>query len=109
MRKFIRHPANIPLEYGLEGRTGRRRERLRNVSFGGLCFRCARGLEPGTRIHIRIPSCEPPIDVNGVVAWSRAREGAYDTGVVFDSEAAERAVRMVKQVYHVEQHRLDIT
>jgi hypothetical protein len=107
MRKFVRHPAEIPVEYALEGRKGRRRERLRNVSFGGLCFRCARGLEPGTRIHIRIPACEPPLDADGVVAWSKARPGGYDTGVAFDSQAAERAVRMVKQVYHIEQYRLD--
>ena len=109
MRKFVRHPAEIPVEYVLEGRKGRRRERLCNVSFGGLCFHCARGLEPGTRIHIRIPACEPPLDAKGVVAWSKARGGGYDTGVVFDSQAAERAVRMVKQVYHIEQDRLDVT
>jgi hypothetical protein len=38
-----------------------------------------------------------------VVAWSKARGGGYDIGVAFDSQAAERAVRMVKQVYHIEQ------
>ena len=109
MRKFVRHPAEISVEYSLEGRKGRRRERLQNVSFGGLCFRCSRGLEPGTRIHLRIPDCEPPLDADGVVAWSRARGGGFDTGVVFDSQAAERAVRMVKQVYHIEQDRRDST
>ena len=108
MRKFIRHPADIPLEYGLQGRDGRRRERLRNVSLGGLCFHGAHGLEPGTRVHITISVCQPPLDVDGVVAWSAALGGGYEVGVAFDGQAAESTARMVEQICLVEQYRLDM-
>ena len=107
MRKFIRHPADIPLEYALKGRNGLRRERLRNVSFGGLCFHCVSCLEPGTRIQIRVSVGEPPLDVDGVVAWSAAGGGGYDVGVAFDEPAAEFSVRVVERVRRVERRRLD--
>ncbi len=108
MRKFIRHPADVPMEYALEGRNGRRRERLHNVGFGGLCFHCVSGLEPGTRLHMRIPVCQPPLNVDGIVAWCAARGGGYYTGVAFDAQAAEFSVRIAEQICHIVQYRLDI-
>ena len=108
MRKFIRHPADIPLECALEGGGSLSSERLRNVSFGGLCFRCDRPMQPGARLHVRIPVRQPPLDVDGVVAWCGARGEGYEVGVAFGDRASEFSVRMVEQICHIEQYRLDM-
>lgn len=108
MRKYIRHPADIPLEYAVHGPNRLRQERMSNVSFGGLCFHSPDELELGTTIHISIPVREPPFEVDGVVAWTSADAEGFAVGVAFDEQAVKYSVRMVEQICHIEQYRRDM-
>lgn len=106
MRRYIRHPFEIPIEYQVTGgHFGH--DKLLNFSAGGLCFHARIGLSPGTGIRLQIPIRKPPFVAMGVVAWCRAGEGGYEIGVRFPPEVSEFALRMVEQICHIERYRLD--
>lgn len=108
MRKFIRHPADIPLEFSLDGQDELRREYMLNASCGGLCFHSGKQLERGTNIHVRIPVREPPFELDGVVAWSAKNGTGFEVGVAFDERATQYSLRMVEQICYIEQYRRDV-
>lgn len=110
MRRYLRHPTDIPIAYRLGDVAGSCREQLRNISHGGLCFNCARAIEPGTMIRIEIPIAVPPFAANGLVAWCRqAKSGSiFEVGVRFEGVETAYAVRMVEQVCYIEHYRRDI-
>lgn len=106
MRKFIRHPSDIPIEYRLLDETTSTRRRLRNISQGGLCFFTGEAnAEVGRRIHITIRVQEPAYEVTGRVVWCRNANSHYDVGVEFDDSAAEFAMRMIEQICHIEHYK----
>lgn len=108
MRKFIRHPSDIPIKYELDDVTAYSDEYLKNISQGGLCFFSKIEIAAGTLIHIRIPLLKPVIEVDGFVVWSRRTEGHYEVGVSFKDANTEFRVRMVEQVCHIEHYKREI-
>ena len=56
MRHFIRHPSDIPMDYRVTRYRPSRRDRLKNISPGGLCFETPEALERGCAIQITILS-----------------------------------------------------
>ena len=108
MRKYIRHHADVPIEYRLLGTDHDDRNVLKNISQGGLCFTADRRLQPGADIHIRIPLQDPPFEVVGTVRWCKLARGGYEVGVEFSDAAAAFSVRMVEQVCHIERYRAEV-
>ena len=108
MRKYIRHPADIPLEFELGDVVANRREYLKDVSEGGLSFRSAEYLEPGSTIMIRIPLRNPVFETEGVIVWCRKGTDAYDAGVNFTDSSSEYRVRMVEQVCHIAHYKAEV-
>ena len=107
-RRYIRHPTDIPIDYRIIPARDSRRESMRNLSAGGLCFRAASRLRPGTDVDICIGVCEPVFEAEATVVWCNRSAGGYDVGVRFRESASLFAVRMVEQVCHIEQYRKDI-
>jgi PilZ domain len=108
MRRYIRHPADIPIEVSVGDPSARAARQTRNVSLGGLAFRSEGGLEPGTLVEIRIPFVQPPFETRARVAWCHAREAGFELGVEFlDPEDAFRA-RMIEQVCHIEDYKREV-
>lgn len=108
MRQYIRHPAEVPIEYRVLGVDHAKSNVLKNISQGGLCFNADQQLEPGAGIRLRIPVQDPPFEVVGVVRWCRPVRDGYDVGVEFADAADAFAVRMVEQVCHIEQYRSEV-
>lgn len=108
MRRYIRHPSDIPIHYDLSQERGRGEEYLKDVGGGGLCFRARIRLSPGTEVHLEIPARHPAFEAEGVVAWCRYAGGGFEIGVRFPEGATEYALRMVEQICHIEQYRRDI-
>ena len=106
-RRFIRHPTDIAIEYRLGAARSREREHARNLSAGGLCFRAREALEPGCRIDITIRACDPPFRAAAQVVWCRGHAGTYHVGVRFLDDDKLYAARMVEQICHIEQYRID--
>lgn len=107
MRRYIRHPSDIPIYYCLNDADdkGGHPERLRDVSNGGLCFTTDSPLNKGRSIHIEIPLSTPPFAADGVVTWCRRDDGRYTVGVAFDELTSLFALRMIEQICHIERYR----
>lgn len=107
MRKYIRHPSDIPIEFQLQD-IKLERSRLSNVSMGGVAFRSDERVEIGRLIEVSIPAVTPEFKANARVAWCLNRHKYFEIGVQFvDPDDAFRA-RMVEQVCHIEQYKKDV-
>ena len=108
MRKYIRHPSDIPLEFELGDVVANRREYLKDVSEGGLSFSSAEYLEPGSTIMIRIPLRNPVFETEGIIVWCRKETDGYEAGVRFSDSSSEFRVRMVEQVCHIAHYKAEV-
>ncbi len=107
MRKFIRHPSDIPIEFTVEN-IEMTRDTLSNISVGGLSLRSEDPIEVGLLINVTVPAVRPPFLAKGRVAWCLKRKEYFDIGVQFVEEEDTYRARMVEQVCHIEQYKKDI-
>lgn len=111
MRQFVRHPVDVPVEIGCAGLLPSSFVHSNDISLGGLAVRSNFALTPGEQVVIRIPSVRPPFEAPARVAWCLEldeAEAGYDLGVTFlDAEDAFR-VRMVEQIFRIEEYRMSV-
>lgn len=105
MRQFLRHPCDMPVELILRKQSFLPRQRLYNISLGGVACNAPRGFRRGTPVELYIPLLGDDARCPGVVAWSRKQVGDYLVGVAFLDEESLFRVRMVEQVCQIEQYR----
>ena len=108
MRKYIRHPSDIPMHYSLGEIVSSKKEYLKNISKGGLCFSSREPLKKGTIINIEIPIRQPVFTATGIVVWCRKNGTEYDVGVKFESMDVGTSIRMVEQVCYIEHYKMEI-
>lgn len=108
MRSFIRHPSDIPMDYRLTRHGSNRRDRLKNISAGGLCFETQEVLQQGRVIQITIPVREPPFEATGTIVWCRQTNRHYEVGVQFADANTEFAVRMVEQICQIHHYQREV-
>jgi PilZ domain len=108
MRQFIRHPSDIPIEVGAQGLLAPATRHLSDIGLGGLAFCCDSALECGMVVEIRIPFVLPPFEMNGRVAWCRARGTIFELGVEFLAQDDAFRARMVEQVCYIENYRMAV-
>lgn len=101
-RQFIRHPVNLPIE------ASQLAAEAYCLGTGGLAFRCDHTAEPGTFLHVRIPSVTPEFEIDAKVVWCRCIDGNVELGVEFMNPNDAFRVRMVEQVCHIENYRQEI-
>jgi hypothetical protein len=104
-RRFIRHPADIPIEFAQTEGEVRTAARARDVSLGGLAFEAERCPESDHLVELCIPGVEPEFRTLGRVVWCRDLGGRYEVGVEFLEPSDAYRARMVEQVCHIEQYR----
>ncbi len=106
MRQFIRHPADIAvvIESGPPAPAGR----LRDLGLGGLSLHSETPREPGSLVQVRLPGIAPNLRLPGRVAWCRRQADGFDIGVAFLGRQTAFRARMVEQIAHIEQYRLDV-
>ncbi len=111
MRTFIRQPAEIAVEIDIVDASAVENRLLKNISFGGLCYRADRPVETGTKVAVRLPHSSPSreLEVRGKVSWCRQREQDTEIGVQFLPEDAENRVLLVEQVCELEHRRKERT
>ena len=107
MRAYIRHPTDIPIQLrSLEGSSGQpERERLQDVSMGGLCCLAHQPYREGQRVSVHILVGDPGFQVEGRVAWCRPADDCFRVGIAFADEARAFSARMVEQVCHIGSYR----
>lgn len=120
MRKFIRHPSDIPIDFQIDENEAPRPLLTKDISVGGLCFTTDKPVSVGKKIHIHIPDVlQGPLnekdlmdgnafDADGIVAWCRRESSSYAVGVRFDDQSIHFGLRMVEQICHIEHYRYDV-
>lgn len=109
MRKYIRHPSDIPIEVSIVEKHEHLTENLVNVSLGGLSFLAAEKLKIGRLLRLKIPFVEPEFITSAKVVWCEYNgDKGYEIGVeLLDKEDVYRT-RMVEQVCHIEHYKREI-
>jgi hypothetical protein len=107
MRRYIRHPSSLPIEFAVD-QVPARRERLKNVGGGGLCFHARVSVSPGSRIHLVIPVRRAPFELDGIVTWCRNADDGYEVGVSFQGDVQHFVLRMVEQICYIEHYRREM-
>lgn len=108
VRKFIRHPADIPIEITPGSAAGSKTGALGDVSHGGLSFTSREHYGIGNLLTIRIPASRPPFETTVRVVWSREEDGRFVIGVEFLDKEDVFRMRMVEQVCHIEHYRNEV-
>ena len=77
MRKYIRHPSDIPIDFDIDDIKIHDREFLNDISFGGLSFCSKTRLKAGVVITIKISLVKPGFECQATVKWCR-KHGDFD-------------------------------
>lgn len=105
MRRFLRHPSDMPVELVLRKQAFLPRQRLNNISLGGVACNSCRGFRRGTAVELRLPLLGLQARYPGVVAWCRKLSTDYLVGIAFIDEDTLFRARMVEQVCQIEHYR----
>lgn len=105
MRRYLRHPSDMPVELVLRKQAFLPTQRLHNISLGGVACNSSRGFRRGTAIELRIPLFGEQARYPGVVAWCHKQTDDYLVGVAFLDEDTLFRARMVEQVCQIEHYR----
>jgi len=104
MRKYIRHPASIPIEIRARNQAAHDTHNTVNLGVGGLAFRSEREFSQSDVVEIRIPFMEPPFEIKARVAWCKPHGSGYELGVEFLNKDDAYMARMVEQMCHIENY-----
>ena len=105
MRKYIRHPTDVPIIYELESVVKDKKEYLSDISVGGLLFKSNMFIDSGTVINIKIPLSHPIFELNGRVVWCRQKTDYYDVGVEFINADDAYRTRLIEQICYIESYK----
>ncbi|UUY07530.1 PilZ domain-containing protein [Pseudomonas sp. J452] len=105
MRHFLRHPSDMPVELVQRKHAFLPRQRLNNISLGGVACNSNKGFRKGTAVELRIPLLGDQARYPGVVAWCRKQTEDYLVGIAFIDEDTLFRARMVEQVCQIEHYR----
>ncbi|HBX57971.1 PilZ domain-containing protein [Pseudomonas sp. UBA2684] len=105
MRRFLRHPSDMPVELVLRKQAFVPKQRLNNISLGGVACNSSRGFRRGSAVELRIPLFGEQARYPGVVAWCRKLSDNYLVGIAFIDEDTLFRARMVEQVCQIEHYR----
>jgi len=106
MRAYIRHPADVPIEFSPVEEVQTVKTVAQDISLGGLSFSSSQRLPVGSIVKIRIPIVEPAFEAEAKVIWCLARPDRFEAGIEFVSEQDAYTARMVEQVCHIEHYRM---
>lgn len=98
----------MPISFELLGEPNPRRQRLRNVGDGGICFSTDQPLQPGREIRVRIPLFDRAFEFPGRVAWCRSTGAGFEVGVCFASRQQRFTARMLEQLVYIEDYRAQV-
>jgi c-di-GMP-binding flagellar brake protein YcgR len=108
MRKYIRHPLTIPIEYKVGDENFEFKDEVRNISAGGICFCSDSAIAPETILQIRIPSVDPKFAGLGRVIWCLEKNDRIEIGLEFVDENDALRAQLIEQVCYIKSYQEDI-
>jgi len=106
-RKFVRHPTSIPVDYQIGIGMEQFRNPLNDIAFGGLSIQTSHDIPQNHEIILNFTQFKPVYTISGRVAWCRQSEDKYEVGIEFTNSDEAFRVRMVEQVCHIEEYRMN--
>ncbi|MCP3687520.1 MAG: PilZ domain-containing protein [Gammaproteobacteria bacterium] len=110
IRKYIRHPADIPIQV-LPDRVVDEDDgdtTLTSISLGGLSFISPRALDVLRKVRICIPMVREDNYLEGRVVWCEKSKSGYEVGLQFDRSSEVFRLRMIEQICHIEHYRREV-
>jgi hypothetical protein len=112
IRKFIRHPVDVPIQVTTNWVEDENDENLdqtiTNVSLGGLAFVSPKPLELLERVQVCIPVLDRDNTLIGNVVWCEKSGAAYEIGIEFEKSRDVFRLRMIEQICHIEHYRREV-
>lgn len=108
MRKFIRHPIDIPVEISNMGREIFQPKPVDNICAEGMCFESENFVPVGSTIDIKIHCSRPLFITRGQVVWCKKKKERYSVGVQFTEGHEAFRLRMVEQVCYIEVYKKNV-
>lgn len=105
MRQYMRHPSELPIELVQRKHAFLPKQRLHNISLGGVACNSSKAFRRGTAVELNIPLLGEQARCAGVVAWCRKQADDYLIGITFLDEDTLFRARMVEQVCQIERYR----
>jgi hypothetical protein len=107
-RRYIRHLLVSPLEFKVEDEEAPRKAETLNISEGGLLFMSKESVAPGSVIKLSLPLYEKVFHIKANVVHSTQDEdtGLYRVGVAFVSYSDAFKVKLIEQIYLIEEYRV---
>lgn len=115
IRKFIRHPSDIPivvskveeLNKSLQS-TSSVKYKMKNASLGGVAFFSSETFDINCHVSLSVPCLSNENSVEGQVLWCKKLAKGYDVGVEFDDLKTIFKLRMIEQICHIEHYRKQV-
>ena len=112
IRKYIRHPVDVPIQVTPDWVEDEHDETLdqtiTNVSLGGLAFVSPKPLQVLDRVQVCIPFLERDNTLVGNVVWCDRSGNGYEIGIEFEKSRDVFRLRMIEQICHIEHYRKEI-
>ncbi len=108
MRKYLRHPSDIPISVASVDAGPCCSTNLQNLSMGGICCEVDKFIASGTEIVVNIPLVKPCYEGHGVVVWCRREDDHFELGIRFDEAQEAFKSRMVSQVCQIEHYKKQV-
>ncbi len=107
MRRFSRHPADIPIDVKVAVLPQSKTPAcsMTTVSQGGLSCEVDCKVDVGSMVDIEIASVSPVYHGTGEVVWCNEKGDIYEVGVRFTNNEEAFKSRMVQQVCQIEQYK----
>ena len=112
IRKFIRHPADAPIQVTLDLAEDENDETvdqtITNVSLGGLAFLSQNPFEILQRVRVCIPLLQQDNHLVGNVVWCEKSGQGYEIGIEFEKSRVVFRLRMIEQICHIQHYRKEV-
>lgn len=113
MRRFLRHPTDIPIEVHTLASKGNIHDgknhteccSMTSISQGGFSCEVENYLTVGSIVEIDILSITPKYHGKGEVVWCKAKDRHFEVGVCFTDVREAFKSRMVQQVCQIEHYK----
>ena len=112
IRKYIRHPTDVPIHVTLDVVDGDSDdsddETLTNISLGGLSFFSKQALQVDQIVRVSIPALNQDNHLSGKVVWCEQSPNGYEIGIEFEGSKDVFRLRMIEQICHIEHYRKEV-
>ncbi len=81
---------------------------MKNISFGGICFRTNKSIEPETILVLRIPSISPDFAATGKVVWCLEYKNFVEVGIEFIDKNDAFRTRLIEQICYIKKYKQEI-